>query len=184
MRRVAIIGTSMASRGLYAAQKKGVRVDDDVLKRVKIYTRSNFDDKSGKFKDSGNAGVDLYQVAQALEESSRMPSAGAPAADRAMVNSAESMLGSKRMLAGFGSMGGEEFISYMNISDSLVRKGGKSWSKWNDGIKTRLVKLQNKDGTWAGHHCITGRTVCTSAALLVLMVDRTQVPLSAKIGQK
>jgi hypothetical protein len=40
-------------------------------------------------------------------------------------------------------------------------------------MKTQLVKLQNEDGTWAGHHCITGRVAVTSAAVLTLMVDRT-----------
>ena len=34
-------------------------------------------------------------------------------------------------------------------------------------------KVQNEDGSWTGHHCITGRTFCTAAALLVMMGDRT-----------
>ena len=37
--------------------------------------------------------------------------------------------------------------------------------------------MQNEDGSWTGHHCITGRTFCTAAALLVLMGDRTPVPV-------
>ena len=32
--------------------------------------------------------------------------------------------------------------------------------------------MQNEDGTWAGHHCITGRVAVTSAAILMLAVDR------------
>ena len=32
-----------------------------------------------------------------------------------------------RFVAGFGSNGGEEFLSYMNISESLVVKGGLDW---------------------------------------------------------
>jgi hypothetical protein len=35
-----------------------------------------------------------------------------------------------------------------------------------------ITGAQNADGSWAGHHCITGRTFCTSAALLTLLVDR------------
>ena len=73
---------------------------------------------------------------------------------------------------GYGSMGGEEFFSYLNISDSLKRAGGEPWKKWNTDIKARLVKLQNNDGTWAGHHCITGRVAVTSAAVLTLLAEK------------
>jgi hypothetical protein len=89
-------------------------------------------------------------------------------------------LGDKQFTDGFGSNGGEEFLSYMNISESLVVKGGPEWKQWDDGITKNLNHVQNDDGSWSGHHCITGRTFCTSSALLVLMADRTPVPVSTK----
>ncbi len=82
---------------------------------------------------------------------------------------------------GFGSNGGEEFLSYMHISESLVVKGGKSWEDWDRAMSENLGRIQNADGSWSGHHCITGRTFCTSAALMVLMSDRTQVPAETKV---
>jgi uncharacterized protein (UPF0147 family) len=85
-------------------------------------------------------------------------------------------LDDKRFIAGFGSNGGEEFLSYMNIGESLVVKGGDAWEKWDRQITKNLNGIQNNDGSWTGHHCITGRTFCTSAALLVLLTDRTPVP--------
>ncbi len=90
-------------------------------------------------------------------------------------------LDDKRFIAGFGSNGGEEFLSYMNIGESLVVKGGENWEKWDKEITANLNRIQNKDGSWTGHHCITGRTFCTSAALLVLMTDRAPVPIAAKV---
>jgi hypothetical protein len=39
-------------------------------------------------------------------------------------------------------------------------------------MTARLLSMQNEDGTWSGHHCITGRVAVTSAAILMLMVDR------------
>lgn len=87
----------------------------------------------------------------------------------------------KRFVAGFGSNGGEEFLSYMSIGESLVVAGGEDWEKWDKAISENLNRIQNEDGSWTGHHCITGRTFCTSAALLVLMVDRTPVPIAAKM---
>ncbi|MDQ7824185.1 MAG: terpene cyclase/mutase family protein [Candidatus Eremiobacteraeota bacterium] len=90
----------------------------------------------------------------------------------------------KAFIQGFGSNGGEEFLSYMNIGESLVTKGGKEWTKWDSSMTGNLNNIQNKDGSWTGHHCITGRTFCTAAALLVLMVDRTPVPVAAKMKGK
>ncbi|MEI7835491.1 MAG: prenyltransferase/squalene oxidase repeat-containing protein [Planctomycetota bacterium] len=88
-----------------------------------------------------------------------------------------------KFISGFGSNGGEEFLSHMNIGESLVVAGGEPWKKWDESMTTNMNQIQNADGSWSGHHCITGRTFCTSAALLVLMVDRTPVPLSAKLKQ-
>jgi hypothetical protein len=93
-------------------------------------------------------------------------------------------LDDKQFLAGFGSNGGEEFLSYMNIGESLVVKGGDSWKAWDKSISENLDRVQNSDGSWSGHHCITGRTFCTSAALLVLMVDRSPQPISDKMKRR
>jgi hypothetical protein len=50
--------------------------------------------------------------------------------------------------------------------------GGKEWREWKTKITRKIVALQNNDGTWAGHHCITGRVAVTSAAILNLSLDR------------
>lgn len=92
-------------------------------------------------------------------------------------------LDDKQFVQGFGSNGGEEFLSYMNISETLVVKGGPEWEKWDKRMAENLNNIQNKDGSWSGHHCITGRTFCTAAALLVLMADRAPVPIVAKLGK-
>ncbi len=91
-----------------------------------------------------------------------------------------SRLGDRQFMAGFGSNGGEEFLSYMNIAESLVVKGGDEWKRWDAEMTENLNRVQNDDGSWSGHHCITGRTFCTSTALLVLMADRTPVPVQVK----
>src|SRR5262249_48641997 len=40
-------------------------------------------------------------------------------------------LNDKRFVAGFGNNGGEEFLSFMNISETLLAKGGAEWEKWD-----------------------------------------------------
>ena len=44
-------------------------------------------------------------------------------------------------------------------------------------MTVKILKMQNEDGTWSGHHCITGRVAVTSAAILMLLADREPVTL-------
>jgi hypothetical protein len=90
-------------------------------------------------------------------------------------------LSDPNFVRGFGNNGGEEFLAYMLLSETLAAKGGDEWKRWDTAITQLVNGVQNGDGSWTGHHCITGRTFCTAAALLVLMGDRTPVPTAAKL---
>jgi hypothetical protein len=194
-----VLGTSLASRSLYEAGNKGIKVDREVMARADAYTVKSQKDQasvgygsgggagSGMGRGSGAgvgsvgtrsemaasgalsaaAGVALYQDAQALEQLSRT------AEDRKKnakeISTINHKLSDAKFVEGFGSIGGEEFFSYLNISDSLKRSGGKEYSRWHSKITQKILKLQNDDGTWAGHHCITGRVAVTSAAILNLV---------------
>jgi hypothetical protein len=114
--------------------------------------------------------VALYDRAQTLEQLSRTE--GDRRTNAKAIATIANEMARPEMINGFGSMGGEEYFSYLNISDSLRRVGGPAWEKWNREITAKLVQLQNADGTWAGHHCITGRVAVTSAAVLTLTADR------------
>ena len=193
-----LLGTSLASRSLYEAGQKGVAVNQEVLARADAYTVKNQKDRDsmarGRVGSGGGvaagdgpgigvvggltetvsvtaaAGVALYQDAQALEQLSRTPeSRRENAKEIAAINA---KLSDSKFVDGFGSIGGEEFFSYLNIGDGLKRSGGKEWREWNSKTTQRILKLQNDDGTWAGHHCITGRCAVTSAAILNLTSDR------------
>jgi Prenyltransferase and squalene oxidase repeat len=104
----------------------------------------------------------------------------AQSAQTAAVDGLIRQLDNKAFIQGFGSNGGEEFLSYMNISETLVVRGGKDWLAWDKGITESLVRVQDKDGAWSGQHCITGRTFCTGTALLTLMADRAPIPVVKK----
>jgi hypothetical protein len=119
---------------------------------------------------AASAGVPLYQRAQELEQLTRTEADRRKNAPK--IQEITAQLGDQRFITGFGSIGGEEFFSWLNISDSLRRAGGPGWQKWNADMKSKLLKLQNEDGTWAGHHCITGRVAVTGAAILLLSADR------------
>jgi hypothetical protein len=87
----------------------------------------------------------------------------------------------ERFVAGFGSNGGEEFLSYMTIGEALLAEGGEQFAQWDQSMTQNLTRVQNDDGSWSGHHCITGKTFCTSTALLTLLTDRAAIPLAQEI---
>lgn len=124
-----------------------------------------------------SAGVSLYKRAQELEQLTRTEKDRKENARQ--IADIKMQLSDPRFITGFGSIGGEEFFSYLNISDSLHRAGGPEWVRWNTDMKAKILKMQNEDGTWAGHHCITGRVAVTGAAILMLVADRENVVLTS-----
>ena len=81
-------------------------------------------------------------------------------------------LDDEQLLSGFGNNGGEEFLSYLMTSESLVIAGPNDFHKWNGKMLTRLEKVQNADGSWNGHHCITSPVFCTAAVVQCLTTER------------
>jgi hypothetical protein len=161
-----VFGTSLASRSLFEAKLKGVAVGERALRGVDDYTIEALYTQSR----AAAAGIALYQSAQAMEQLSRTE------ADRQRnardIERLRRQLSDARFVAGFGSVGGEEFFSYLNIAESLKRVGGDPWNAWRTASVDKFVKLQNGDGSWAGSHCITGRVAVTSAAILNLSLNR------------
>lgn len=78
----------------------------------------------------------------------------------------------EELLKGFGNNGGEEYLSYLQTSESLVMAGGEEWAGWRTKMTARLAKIQSNDGSWTGHHCITSPVFCTAAVLQTLTADR------------
>ena len=81
-------------------------------------------------------------------------------------------LNDEALLRGFGTKGGEEYLSYMLSSESLVITSQNGWVKWRDKMHRRLAKSQQNDGSWTGHHCITSPVFCTAAVAQCLTADR------------
>ena len=195
-----ILGTSLASQSLYIANVKGAAKTQVAMDRVDTYTKQAAMAPARPAGVAGgvpggvvggviassrpaapapppppalaeaSAGVALYAGAQQLEQLSRTEKDRETNAKA--IKAINGQLADTKFVNGFGSIGGEEFFSYLNISDSLRRTGGPEWKKWNGEMTAKLLKLQNEDGTWAGHHCITGRVAVTSAAILLLQADR------------
>jgi len=132
-------------------------------------------------KDRG----DLPASAAATEENLKIagakePEQAAKLAAAAQQNRAQiERLGDDQLLAGFGNNGGEEFLSYLMTSETMLIAGGDKFNQWQDKMQGRLSKIQNADGSWSGHHCITSPVFCTAAVVQCLTADQDAEFLTA-----
>lgn len=144
---------------------------------------------------------DAKAVKEAMVESNS-PASAAPALDEVVVvmeqkgyskkeakrmassyisnQKAGEMLQRDDVLSGFGNNGGEEFLSYMMTSESLVATDDKEWDNWHKRMNGLFEKIQNPDGSWSGHHCITSPVFCTAAVIMTLGADRDAVVLKTE----
>jgi hypothetical protein len=82
------------------------------------------------------------------------------------------LLSDEVVLSGFGNNGGEEFLSYMMTSESTVVTGGSERDSWHTRMNQLFARIQNPDGSWSGHHCITSPVFCTAVVILTMTADR------------
>ncbi|MGX1929601.1 hypothetical protein [Flagellimonas sp. 2504JD4-2] len=87
------------------------------------------------------------------------------------------------VLDGFGNNGGEEFLSYLQTGESLLVSKDEDWKDWYENMSGRILKIQNKDGSWNGHHCITSPVFCTATSLLLLTVEE-DIAFLQKMGEE
>ncbi len=97
--------------------------------------------------------------------------------------SAKVMAQDERVMDGFGNNGGEEFLSYLQTGESLLVSKDDGWKKWYDDMSGRILKIQNSDGSWSGHHCITSPVFCTATSLMLLTVEE-DIQFLQKIGEE
>jgi hypothetical protein len=86
-------------------------------------------------------------------------------------NSARDKAQQSDVVSGFGNNGGEEFLSFLQTGESMVVANDDAWTKWFDDVSGRLLSIQNNDGSWQGHHCITSPVFCTATCLMILSVE-------------
>lgn len=123
--------------------------------------------KEGKLKDKDGVTEDNLVIA-GYSKADAQKYATANAIQEAAASRAQE----SNVMSGFGSNGGEEFLSYLMTGESLIIGGGNEWKIWYEKMSGRLVQIQNNDGSWNGHHCITSPVFCTATCLLILSIDK------------
>lgn len=159
-----------AGVGLYGEAASSANIRDDAeTKKAKASTMKAKAAKSSPSPMAQSPDAPTKAEIAAAEAEAYTATKDAVDKERALV----ARLKDPSFVQGFGNNGGEEFLSYLLISETLVQSGGEEWARWDAAISKLVGGVQNEDGSWTGHHCITGRTFCTAAALLVLLGDRT-----------
>ena len=67
-------------------------------------------------------------------------------------------------------------------ADTIYDFDDNDWKNWYDNISGRLMKIQNEDGSWNGHHCITSPVFCTATSVLLLTVEN-DIEFLRKVGE-
>jgi len=78
----------------------------------------------------------------------------------------------------FVQAGGEEYLAFFLVTECLLQEREAGWQSWYPTVRDKIMKQQNLDGSWTGHHCIKDRTFCTAAALLTLQAPNLCLPIS------
>lgn len=77
-----------------------------------------------------------------------------------------------------GRSGGEEFLGALFATQALhMAEDSTVFDKWYDKITDSLVQCQNRDGSWFGHHCITGRVFCTACSIMTMLTPHKMLPM-------
>lgn len=122
--------------------------------------------KSGKLKKDDEVNVDnLVKAGMTEDEALKYNTA------YQIYNSAKNVAQDRTVMNGYGNNGGEEFISFLQTGESMVINKDMDWRKWYDDVAATLLSIQNDNGTWNGHHCITSPVFCTATCVLVLSIN-------------
>ncbi|MEO5948488.1 MAG: hypothetical protein ABIP79_16845 [Chitinophagaceae bacterium] len=148
---VMLYGLSSTAR---ASAKESQRAQEVI---VRGYGTGKVKDKKITEENLRAAGIDAVEAKQLMTAYSINQAAGNEAVR-------------EDVMAGFGNNGGEEFMSFLMTGESILMQGGDNWKKWYDMMSGKLINIQNNDGSWNGHHCITSPVFCTATCLLILSI--------------
>ncbi|MCH8905083.1 MAG: terpene cyclase/mutase family protein [Bacteroidetes bacterium] len=169
----AVVGRS-AGVDLYARSSNQRSIAKKSRKAQEIFEEAK---KSGELDEDAELNEATFEsLGVDKEEAKRLSSAYSTS------QSNKARFSDEAVMSGFGNNGGEEFLSYMMTSESMVIEGGDAWVEWNEKMTVRLSKIQNSDGSWSGHHCITSPVFCTAAVILTLTAENDENILTMDSG--
>ncbi|HAP60834.1 MAG TPA: hypothetical protein DCR93_15495, partial [Cytophagales bacterium] len=133
----------------------------------------------GQIEEEAEVSVEILQEIGFEPEEALEMNTAYQVYDRAKVTAQDDAV-----MNGFGNNGGEEFLSFLQTGESLIINKDETWTEWYDNVSGKLVAIQNSDGSWNGHHCITSPVFCTATTLLTLAITNDVEKLVAQGAMK
>jgi len=167
-----VLGTVMGWVSLRAADFAGMSVGsspDKVAKHLTDQMKQQLGQRSGSWMHT------LYKNASGIRVLYEMGMDDSEISKKAFKDVLSLV---ERDNTAFSQAGGEEYLAFHLITETMLQKGGDAWKTWYPTVRDKIVGVQNSDGSWTGHHCITSRTFCTAAACLVLTAPYRYLPIS------
>ncbi len=170
-----LITTVLAWMALRSAFSAGITVRNASVDRVLAYVKSCYDPKTATFSDSRfGSGPRYINTTGSLRVLYGMGEGDSPEAKGGQ----QTLLKKVTFAQDYGgSAGGEDYLAALFAVEALQLEDGDGWAYYWPRIRDQLVKLQNADGSWTGHHCITGRVFCTATAVQTLQMPYRYLPL-------
>lgn len=168
-----ILGTVLGWESLRSSHSAGFAVNASATSAGSSLLKQ-LTTKNGGVK-GGNWMHDFYKEAACLRVLRSLQLDHAPAFEETVKRLLTIAKGDNRP---FQQAGGEEFLAFYLVSECLMKDEQEDRASWQPAITPKIIGIQNSDGSWTGHHCITDRTFCTAAALLTLMAPRLHLPIS------
>jgi len=166
------LGTVMGWVSLRGTHFAGFKVDASA-KKVSDHLVQVMQSKIGK--RSGSWMHTFYKNATGIRVLYALGREDDPIAKKAFADALEAVTKDNTP---FTQAGGEEYLAFHLITETMLQKGGQEWKLWYPTVRDKIIKVQNADGSWTGLHCITSRTFCTAASVLVLTAPNRYLPIS------
>ena len=167
-----VLGQVMGWISLRAGNNAGYKVEGSAIK-VADYLVKQMEKNIGN--KSGGWMMTLYKNATGVRVLHSMSRENEAIAQQALKGVFDLVT---RDMQAFTNAGGEEYLAFHLITETLLQRGGDDWKRWFPVVRDKMIKTQNGDGSWTGKHCITSRVFCTAAAILVLSAPNRYLPIS------
>ncbi|MEN0063292.1 MAG: hypothetical protein AAGA48_14160 [Myxococcota bacterium] len=169
------LSSGIATEALEVAKSQDRKVDDQVLEKAQARNEAVANMDGEGFDATASAGVQLYSVATSTRAAKKAKDRHNREGNQEKASQAQAISGKgttaandQGVINGFGSVGGEENLSYNMIADTLAEEGGQAWVEWSENINKTLMGSQNANGSWVGHHCITSPVFVSAGAVMTL----------------
>lgn len=171
-------GTCMAWLALRSAHSAGIAVEDASVRKVVEFIEKQYNKKSHMFSTSGGHDYQsLYASSSCLRVLHGMgqqsTTVDLPEAYKALYG----FVSKGGLSSQFLSVEGEDYLASAMITQAMMKDGGPLWVEWFGFIRQKMIRQQNKDGSWTGTACISGRIFATSCSLLTLQAPYRQLPM-------